>query len=75
MTMRFNGVPVRFFRVLMGSGGMFMTRFMVALFVMFRCCVMGLRGMLVMLCCLSVRFMCHDRHLLFGFPKNNWSPC
>ena len=65
----FDGVAVRLFRVLMGCGGMLVGYVMIALFVMFRGGVVGFRGVLVMLCCLAVRFVCHDRHLLFGSPQ------
>jgi hypothetical protein len=67
--MRFNGVSMGLLRVLMGLGGVLMALVVVALFVMFGCCVVGLRGVLVVLCCLAVRFVCHVLDLLFGSPQ------
>jgi hypothetical protein len=59
MAMCFDGVAMRFFRVFMGLGGMLVGLIMVAFFVMFRGCVVGLGGVLVVLCCFPVRFVCH----------------
>jgi hypothetical protein len=57
--MSFGGVLVGFRRVPVGFFGVLMGGVVVALLVVFGCGAMGLGGVLVVLCCLMVRFVCH----------------
>ena len=57
--MRVAGVLVRLYRVRMGFFGVLVSCCVVAALVVFGCRVMRLGGVLMMLCCLLVRFVCH----------------
>ena len=57
--MRVGGVLVRFYRVPMGLFRVLVRCSVVAALVVLGCRVMRLGGVLMVLCCLLVRFMCH----------------
>jgi hypothetical protein len=57
---------MRLLRVLMGDLGVLVGFLVVALFMVMRCLVVGLGGVLVMLGCLAVCFVCHKNPLFPG---------
>jgi hypothetical protein len=57
--MRFGGVLVRLYGVFMGLCGVLVSCRVVAAFVVFGRRVVRFGSVLMVLCCLPVRFMCH----------------